>query len=129
MSLEQAVHERWAASQALAALLPADRVSTGRSSCPTVPYATILPERRQTALRTNAGDTVDEVTLRVNVWHEAYGAGRAIVEQVRAAFDRAAFELPGGGRVLHMRRTSESAAQHGDGLWQLSIQFLARVCL
>lgn len=128
MILEQAIHERWAASQALAALLPADRVSTGRSSSSTVPYATILRQRSQTALRTNAGDTLDEVTLGINVWHEAYDAGRAILDQVRATFDRSAFDLPDGSRVLHMRRASESAFQHSDGLWQLSIQFLARVC-
>jgi hypothetical protein len=129
VTLEQAIHERWAASQALAALLPADRVTTGRSSRGAVPYVTLLRERSRTALRTNAGDTLEEVTLRMNVWHEDYDAARAIVDQIRVAFDCSHFELAGGSRVLRMRRTGDWALQHGDGLWQLTIRFLVQIGL
>ena len=38
MNLEQVVHERWAASPELAALLPATRVFTGQVSTGTLPY-------------------------------------------------------------------------------------------
>ena len=50
---------------------------------------------------------LDEATVEINVWHGDYDSGRAIVEQVKAAFDRSSFNLAGGGRVLHMRRVED----------------------
>ena len=127
MTLERAIHERWAANAALTALVPAGQVTTGRSSRAEVPYVTILREQTQTALRTNAGDTIDEITLRMNVWHHDYDAAREVLQAIRAAFDRSSFTLADGSRVLAMRRLTESALQHPDGAWQLTIRFLARV--
>ena len=127
MNLEQAIHERWAADAALAALVPAARVTTGRSLRTARPYVTILPERAQTSVRSNAGETIEEITLRMNVWHDDYGAARAVVERIRAVFNGVGFALSGARRVLHMRRLSESALQHADGVWQLSVRFVALV--
>ena len=129
MNLEEAIHQRWAASEALAALLPADGVKTGRSLDDAVPYATLTRRANRTAFRTNAGDALDEVSLRIDVWHDDYDAGRAIVHQVKAAFDRSDFELSGGDRVVQMCRTDDSASQHDDGVWQFTIDFLAQVYL
>lgn len=129
MNLESAIHQRWAASDALASLLPAESVKTGRSFGDPLPYATIARERSRTAFRTNAGDAMDEVTLRIDVWHDDYDAGRAIAEQVKAAFDRSDFALSGGDRVVQMRRSGDSASQHEDGVWQFSVEFLVQVYL
>jgi len=129
MNLEQAIHERWAASEALASLLPAENVRTGRSYGQPMPYAALTRLGSRTAFRTNAGDAMDEVTLRINVWHDDYDAGRAILEQVKAAFDRSDFALSGGDRVVQMRRTDDSASQHDDGAWQFTIEFLVQVHL
>jgi hypothetical protein len=127
MNLEQAIHQRWAASAGLSALVPAERVTTGRSSQAGVPYATILRERARTALRTNAGDTLEEITLRIHVWHDDYDAGRSALDAVRGTFDRSGFALADGARVLQMRRLQETAVQHPDGMWQFIIRFLIYV--
>lgn len=129
MNLEQAIHQRWAASDALNALLPAEKVKTGRSLGDSMPYATIARLKNRTVLRTNAGDALDEVTLRVNVWHDEYDAGRAVAEQVKAAFDRSDFALSDGDRVVQMLRTDDFASQHDDGAWQFTTEFLVQVHL
>ena len=129
MSLEQAVHERWAAAGTLAALLPAAYVTTGLARGDSLPYATILRRQARSALRTNAGTTVEEVTMRINVWHDAHGAGRDIVDQVEAAFDGAGLVLSDPQRSAQMRKTGEQVSQHSDGIWQFVLEFLVYVYL
>ena len=129
MNLEQVTHQRWAASETLNGLLPAEKLKTGRSFGDSLPYATVTRLKNRTRFRTNAGDALDEVTLRINVWHDNYDAGRAIVEQVKATFDRSNFALSGGDRVVQMLRTDDSASQHDDGTWQFTIEFLVQVYL
>jgi len=128
MSLEQAVHQRWAADPGLAAALPAENVVTGRYGGGQVPYATVHRTQNRRLLRTNDG-RLDETRLAVHVWHDDYDAGRQIAELVQAAFDGAGFALPNGGRVVRMRRTADSAEEHDDGLWQFSLEFLVQVYL
>ncbi len=127
MTLERAIHVRWAADEALTSLLPAARLTTGRASAGPLPYATLTRRRNRPLLRTNTGDVVDEADVAIDVWHDDYDAGRAIAEQVRLAFDRAAFDLDGGGRVVQMRQSEDSASQESDGTWRFSLRFLAQV--
>ena len=129
MRLEQAIHQRWATSGGLVALLPAQRVKTGRAFGDATPYATVEHVQGQTAFRTNAGDALDEVTVRINVWHDNYDEACAIAEQVKLAFDRSAFPLAGGDKVVQMRRVADSASQDGEGLWRLAIDFVTQVHL
>lgn len=129
MDLEQAIHQRWAADETLAALLPAASLTTGRPGDANLPYATVNRLRNQALVRTNAGNSLDEATLQINVWHDNYDSGRAIVEQVKVVFDRSNFDLPGGGRVIQMKRAEDSAEHHADGLWQFTILFLVQVDL
>ena len=129
MNLEQAIHQRWAADPALTALLSADAVVTGTRGSRNVPYATVHRKSNRTVLRTNAGDAVDEATVVFHVWHDDYDAGRAILEQVKTAFDRSDFPLAAGDRVIQMRRTADRAQQDDDGLWQLTVEFLVQVYL
>lgn len=129
MNLEQVIHQRWAASESLCSLLPAGSVKTGRSLAGSVPYVSVARLGNRTAFRANSGEALDEVTVRINVWHDDYDAGRAILEQVKAAFDRSDFALSGGDRVVQMRRTKDSASQHDDGTWQFSVEFLVQIHL
>lgn len=129
MNLEQAIHQRWAASGELQSLLPADNVTTGPSPAAALPHATIWRKTGRTICRTNAQHSLDEVTLAISVWHDDHDAGRAIAEAVRAAFDRAAFPLAGGDRVMQMRRIAESTTQSPHGTWQMTTKFLVRVLL
>jgi hypothetical protein len=129
MKLEQAIHERWAAAGALSALLPAEKLSTGFSRASGTPYAVLIRSSGRNLFCTNAGDALDEITLAIHVWHDDHDAGRAILEQIQATFDRSAFDLSDGPRVVQMRRAAEAAAQHEGGAWQFTIEFLVQVYL
>lgn len=127
MSLEQAVHQRWAADPALAAMLPPERFTTGRASEGPLPYATLARRSNRTVWRANSGDRLDETELAVHVWHGDYDAGRAVAERVRAVFDRAAFGLASGARVVQMLRRGDDAAQGPDGVWRFTLVFVVQV--
>ena len=129
MNLEQAIHERWAASAALVALLPADRLKTGLARGTGIPYATLARKPGRTVFRTNAGDALDQVPLMIRVWHDRFDAGQAIAQEVKAVFDRAEFALAGGDRVLDIVRGGESVVQHEDGIWEWAIEFSVHVHL
>jgi len=128
VNLEQAIHGRWADDATLESLLPAAGLTTGISPGATAPYATLNRLHCRTVLRSNAGDAVDEVALRVSIWHDNHDDGRAILEAVQGAFDRSAFSLADGQRVVEMRRTDDRAVQDGDK-WNFVIDFLVRVYL
>ena len=129
MNLEQVIHERWAAAEELESLLPAENVKTGRSFGDSVPYATITRIKGRPVARTNAGDALDEVTLRISLWHDDYDSGWAVAEAVKAAFDRSAFALAGEDRVVQMCRTQDAASQSEDGTWKFTIEFLVQAYL
>ena len=129
MSLEQAIHQRWAAAGALASLLPVENVTTGLARGGSLPYATIVRKQSRTTLRTNAGATLEQAILRINVWHDDHDAGRAIAEQVEATFDGADFTLSSGESVIQIRKTDERGSQLDDGTWRFTIEFLVQVYL
>jgi predicted lysophospholipase L1 biosynthesis ABC-type transport system permease subunit len=129
VTLEQAIHARWAATPALNSLLPADRVRTGAFHGEGTPYATLERKSSRTVFRTNAGDALDEVALAIHVWHTSLDAARAILQQVKAAFERSALDLDGGDRVVQVRRVAESARQHENNVWQLTVELAASVYL
>ena len=107
MKLEEGIHQRWAASNALVALLPASSVKTGRNVGDTLPYATVLRRGSRTAFRANSGEALDEVSLRIRIWHDDFDAWRAIAEAAKAAFDRSDFSLSDGDRLVQMLRTGD----------------------
>ncbi len=129
MDLLAAIHQRWSTTPALESLLSADRLRTGLVHGEGRPYATLERKSSRTAFRTNAGESLDEVTLAIHVWHDSYDAGEAIVQAALAAFDRSDFDLSGGDRVVQMRRTAESAKQHDNNVWQFTLEFSASVHL
>lgn len=129
MNLEHAIHERWAAASELAALLPAEKVATGCAASDSPPYAVLERRSARPLFHTNAGDALEDVELAIHVWHDDYDAGQAVAAQVQAAFDRTAFDLPGGRRVIQMRRAGSRVVQHAGGLWQFTLEFLVQVYL
>ena len=127
MTLEQALHQRWSDNQTLNALLPADRVTTGRSSLGTLPRATICRESRCTVCRTNLGDILEDVTVTMHLRHESFDDGIAIIRQFLAVFDRSHFNLSENAKVLSLRRIEDTCRQANDNTWQFQTQLLARV--
>ncbi len=129
MNLEQALHQRWSDHQALNAVLPADRVTTGRSSLGSLPRATVSRRTRRTVCRTNSGDTIEEVTLDMRLRHESFDDGIAVVQHFLTAFDRSQFSLSDDAKVLSLRRIEDDSYQADDGTWQFRVEMLARVHL
>ncbi|MCR4415273.1 MAG: DUF3168 domain-containing protein [Thermoguttaceae bacterium] len=127
MTLEAAIHARWAADADLGALLPVEHFRTGLVRGAGVPCARLVRKACRAALWTSAAATFDEVALEFHVWHDDYDAGRTIVDAVAAAFDRTRFDVSPAERVLDLFRTSERVQQHGDGLWQFTLGFVAQI--
>ncbi len=129
MNLEQALHQLWSNSPALVALLPADRVTTGRSSLGSLPRAAIARRLRRTVCRTNTGETIEDATVVMHLRHDSFDAGIAIVQQFLTAFDRSHIALAGGGEVACLRRITDDTRQAPDGTWQFRVDMLARIHL
>jgi hypothetical protein len=129
MHLEQAIHQRWAASAALCELLPADRLTTGLARQTAVPYATLWRKPGRTLFRTNAGDALEEVPLEIHVWHDRFDAAQAVARHICALFDRSDFPLSDGAHAVQVRCDGESIAEHDDGVWQWTILLLVQVYL
>ena len=129
MNLEQAIHAHWADSAALESVLSADRLTTGRTSRGTTPYATLQLRAIRRELPTNQGPAAIRIDFRINVWHDQYDEAKTIAEQVAEAFDRASLELADSDRVARVRHATDTVRQHADGRWQWTVDFVARVCL
>ncbi|MBN2293495.1 MAG: hypothetical protein JXM70_13785 [Pirellulales bacterium] len=129
MSLEQAIHQRWADSSDLCALLPGERFTTGRAAGGEKPFATMQVIRRQPTLPTNAGNTVEEVLLELCLRHDDFDIGEQIIEYIQAIYDRSTFNLPDDSAVVRMREVSMSATHEKDGDWQWKVELMARICV
>lgn len=129
MEIEQLFHQRWSDAAALDGLLPARRVTTGRSSLASLPWATIGRRSRTIVCRTNLAEVIEEIVLEICLNHEEFDAGAAIVAEFLHTFDRKRFPLSGGAKVLHLRRVEDDCRQRDDGVWQFRVAMLARVWL
>jgi len=128
MNLLQVIHQRWAAASALNDLLPASRVTTGAGVDSALPLAVISKQAARPLERFSDGSTVDEIVLRVEVFHDDHDAGSAVTHQVKVAFDRTSFDLADGDEVLNMERANDFAGQQDDGRqdggqWRFVIDF------
>lgn len=129
MNLAQVIHQRWAAAEALDQLLPASRVYTGMSVDPRPPYAVITRQSDRPSAYFHDGSTVDQVGVRVQVFHDNHDAGAAIVHQIKRAFHQSQFALSGSDKVINMQRANDSERPNDDGLWQFVIDFNCTVYL
>ena len=129
MNLAKYLHQLWAEAAELNALLPAAKVFTGMSSDPARPYAVIAKESAKPFSRHNDGSALDKVLMRIQVYHGGYDAGLAVVNEIKSAFKRAAFDLDGGCKVLAMRRIGESEKQLDAEEWQFTVDFQCTVYL
>jgi len=127
MNLEQILHQRWADAPELETLLPAERVSTGHGFGRGLPYASLSREKTRPLVATNDGALLEEVTLRIDLWHERFDDARAVARQVVRTFDHTTFPLEGSDRVLRMRRTEETMIQNGESVWHVAMKFTLHV--
>ncbi|MBN2581412.1 MAG: DUF3168 domain-containing protein [Pirellulales bacterium] len=129
MNLLQVLHQRWSADAALSNLLPASRVFTGLSPDRSLPYAVFSKASQRPLSLLGDGSAVDRVGVRIRLFHDRYDDGAEIAQQVKAAFDRIAFDLADDKKVLNMQRTDESEEQHDDGAWEFTVHFDCTVSL
>jgi len=127
MSLEKAIHERWAADQKLREWIPPDRLFTGRTTHGQIPYGTLWRLGSRTLWRTAAGDLLEEVQLALRVWHPEYDRLRALGDQVRRVLDRSSFELEEGGRVTVLQVDRQRYRQEPEGHWRAEVEMSAQV--
>jgi hypothetical protein len=129
MNLLQAIHQRWAAAEALNALLPATSFFTGASPNNAPPFATMLKQSDKPDSYETDGSAVDVVVLRMQVVHAQHSAAAEIVHQIKKTFDRTSFDLAGGDSVQMMQRANDFEQQRDDGAWQMTIDFKCTVYL
>ncbi len=129
MNLAQVIHQRWAAATALDDLLPASRVFTGVSVDSTMPYAVISKRSDRPAAYHNDGSALSTVGVRIEVVDDGYDSAAAVMEQVKAAFDRTDFALSGSDKVISMQRSNDFQRQEPEGVWRLVIDFVCTVYL
>ena len=126
MSLEQAVHTRWAGDAALVALVPAARFFTGPAlGEPARPYAMLhrigLPATTRTSSR-----TVNDVLLRLEVFSLDLPTAKQIEGAIAASFDGQTFASD-GVTVLRMRRAGHAETRQEDGVWEIKLEYTAKV--
>ena len=129
MNLAQVIHQRWADTAALNDLLPASEVTTGMSLDPSLPYAVVSKQSDRPVERFGDGSALDEIGVRVQVFHDNHDSGSAIVHQIKAAFDRTDFDLSGSDKVINMERSNDFELQQSDGVWRFVVDFCCMVQL
>jgi hypothetical protein len=131
MNLAEAIQTRWAATPSLCALLPAGQVMTGIYFAQTPPlrFATIALRGGTVEGYANDGSSIDTAAVRIQVHHDQYDQGAAIVAAVLAAFDRSDFAMGATDRVLCVQKSGvpSEAQDPQTGQWDWLIDFNCRL--
>lgn len=120
MSLEQGLHQRWAATSALTTRLPAAKFFTGQAVGDIRrPYA--VWERTQVGSQIRTSDsTVRQVHGVLHLWTDSLAQGREIAAAFANAFDRQTFALA-AGELLSFRVAALEQQVTDEGAWHLQI--------
>jgi hypothetical protein len=124
VSLEQAIHSRWAGDGTLAGLVPSARFVTGKAlGGSALPYATLTRLGFGKATRSSL-KVVEEALLRFSVFDNSLDTLKQIANAAATRFDGAVF-TDAGVIVLRMRRVDLKETQADDGTWELTMDFTA----
>jgi hypothetical protein len=125
MSIEQAIHERWATAAELVALLPAAHLITGTvHNSLAMPYAVLTQTESQRVRRTSSGTVISRTALRLSIWAGNLDSGKAIADLADQLLDRTSFDLA-EGRVLNLERVHGVEQSQVDGAWLLALDYVA----
>jgi hypothetical protein len=117
MTLSQAIHQRWAADEQLAALVPPERFVTGLGADARLPYASLISIDSSAAAQYNDRSGIDAVQLRIKCFHQRFEQAEATLRRIIAVFDGAAMALEDGREVLLVRAVGHTLRQAEDGTW------------
>jgi len=121
MNLESEIQRRWSADFALASLVPVERVFTGvAGGAPALPYVVIERMNVTPKARTSSGTTIDEISLRLNIWATALEQAQAVANAAAARWERSDFALA-EGRVLDIVVADRRHERASDGTWRVAI--------
>lgn len=124
MSIEKAVHERWATHLPLNSLLPSARLYTGgQLGAPALPYAVLTREQSVPWGRASGGAEYVNTTVRVRIVSANLDDAKQVKEQVLRRFDRTHFALT-DGTCLNMQWTRSDEELQRDGMWEVSVDFM-----
>jgi hypothetical protein len=120
MTPHQMIHDLWAGSSALVALLPVEKLKTGLGEEDTsgeLPYAVLSLVNDFVVARSNSAKT-REAELRIQIWTATHLAGRQIAEAIEDELDNV--DGISGGRLgsQFLRVSSIGELQEEDGVWQ-----------
>jgi hypothetical protein len=117
VSLAQAIYERWLQAPRLIALVPGDRVFTGRAAGDVaIPYAVIAGLGAQSSVRTTH-TTVDSARFEIAGWVDEHAAARLLLDELRHTYDRQGFAVE-NDRCLLMQLEEERITPEGDCGWR-----------
>jgi hypothetical protein len=124
--LESAINAIWAANVALIALVPADRLITGRvPPSEQMPYVRLEPEGGAETGRSNASLYATE-KISFHIWSDTIDAGQAIAPLIRNCFASNAFNWTTGA-VLDMKWDGPPASRQTTDpeikAWQTTVTF------
>lgn len=127
-SLEQALRERWAASDTLNALLASTQVVVGQRGSPAeLPWVSITREsgfrKAQSSL-----NRLDATTIRFELYFADYDDGRALAtalaKETPVGLHRDAFDITGDGRAVSVILENEGSIQDERGNWLFIVDFV-----
>ena len=91
MSLARTIYERWQTDGRLTAIVPGERVFSGRASGETArPYAVILGLRTQRGVRTTHA-AIETTDFEFTAWVEQHADAQRVLDELRRRYDRQSF--------------------------------------
>ena len=125
MNLEQTIRQRWASYEPLTTLVPLARMWTGGSSpSAELPFVVLDVTRIGSHLTTSSGRLIQHAALRFSVYSSELEAAAQIIHEIERRFERAAFAIDEGS-VLDMRRQQFEQRRGDDGVWTITLDYLA----
>lgn len=122
MSVLAAIHARWAADDAITAIVPAEQFTTGdRLDCDDdLPVATVNVEGERKEWDSSKPLRVS--TCRLQVWIREHAVGELLQGAVESAFDNTSWTT-GGTHVVLSRVENAYPVQEPEGVWQFVFDF------
>lgn len=123
MSIEQALHEAWAASSALGQLLPAERLLTGgQPGEPELPYGVLVRSASWPVSRTSSQTELRRTRVRWAIYAGELGTAQAIVGAIRERFERQPLTIA-GEPWLNMQWVKEEERWEPPGVWRATVDY------
>jgi hypothetical protein len=123
MRIEAALHARWAENEALAAIIPPERFTTGPARGATaLPYAVLLRGPDRPLALASGGARLDSIRVEIHIWASHLDDAQTIAEMVQDLYERAAFACA-DGVALDMRPAGRRQTVHPDAAGQVVLEY------